>query len=139
MPRVIITGDRSWNCLKLASHIVQRLLASHGGSLVIVHGGASGVDQSFEDACKELGVQTEVHPANWTLYGKSAGPIRNQKMVALGADHVIAVHRNLDKSRGTLDCIRRAIKTGIPVYLISENPRPGMPVNVRRINDKVRL
>jgi ABC-type sugar transport system substrate-binding protein len=46
-------------------------------------------------------------------------------MVAAGATLAIAVHRDLAGSRGTKDCVRRAIAAGIPVYLIdSEDVRP---------------
>jgi hypothetical protein len=39
-------------------------------------------------------------------------------MVAAGADMCVAFHRFLSGSKGTNDCVRRAIEAGIPTYLI---------------------
>jgi hypothetical protein len=46
------------------------------------------------------------------------GSIRNAEMVAAGAGMCVAFHRFLRQSRGTKDCVRRAIEVGIPTYLI---------------------
>jgi hypothetical protein len=96
---------------------------------------------SAESACGDLGVKVEVHPARWdhldvpgaivrqnkygVRYNANAGPIRNAAMVAAGAGMCVAFHRFLRQSRGTKDCVRRAIEAGIPTYLIdSEEARP---------------
>jgi hypothetical protein len=60
-------------------------------------------------------ISTETHKADWTTHGKGAGPLRNQKMVDLGAD--IAVAYMHEGSRGTADCVARAKKAGIEVLL----------------------
>jgi hypothetical protein len=73
-------------------------------------------------------VSTEPHPADWRRHGNAAGPIRNAEMIASGVDFCVAVHRNLARSRGTLDCVRRCWEVGIPVYLVESND-----VQVRRI------
>jgi hypothetical protein len=55
-----------------------------------------GDDESFETACKGLGIKAEAHPvtdADWKRLGKRAGPLRNSAMVRAGADLCIAVHR----------------------------------------------
>jgi hypothetical protein len=116
--RILITGDRHWSCDDLAKQIVNRLLARYGPELVVVHGGAPGVDQSFHVACRELGITVEPHLADWKGLGNIAGPTRNREMVAAGADLCVALHRSLESSRGTKDCIRQAIAAGIRVYLI---------------------
>ena len=51
-------------------------------------------------------------------YIANAGPIRNQEMVDGGAAMCLAFHRVISLSKGTKDCGRRAIETGIPTYLI---------------------
>lgn len=116
--RVLITGDRNWECLGLAERVVNRLLARYGPGLVVVHGAATGVDASFAEACEALGVDHEPHPARWDELGPRAGPVRNAEMVALGAGLCVAVHKTFAFSRGTRDCARRAIAAGIPTYLI---------------------
>jgi hypothetical protein len=42
-------------------------------------------------------------------------------MVAAAAEMCIAFHRFLATSRGTKDCVRRAIEAGIPTYVIDSD------------------
>ena len=116
--RIIVTGDRFWACHQLAAGIIRRLVERYGPGIVIVHGGATGVDESFSTAAKGHGVAVEAHPADWDRLGKRAGPIRNGEMVRAGAGLCLAVHRFLMNSKGTKDCARQAIEVGIPTYLI---------------------
>jgi hypothetical protein len=116
--RIIVTGDRFWACHKLAAAIIRRLVDRYGPDIVIVHGAATGVDESFATAARGLGVAEEPHPADGDRHGKRAGPIRNQEMVDAGAALCVAVHRFLANSKGTKDCCRQAIEAGIPTYLI---------------------
>lgn len=117
MTRVLITGCRDWFPLELVDAIVVRLVARYGDDLVVVHGDCStGIDLAFRMVCNLRGVQDEPHPAAWGLYGKAAGPRRNAEMVDLGAAFCISMHRNLRASAGTGDCVRKAIKAGIPVW-----------------------
>jgi hypothetical protein len=139
--RIIVSGDRNWNAHDLAEEVVERLLIRYGRDIVIVHGAAPGIDWAFTRACQDLSVKQEAHPARWNeldapgavirqtkdgmRYNANAGPVRNVEMVAAGAGMCIAFHRHLAWSRGTKDCVRRAIEAGIPTYLIkSDEGRP---------------
>jgi hypothetical protein len=115
--RILISGDRFWSC---PEQIVNRLLARYGPDLVFVHGGAPGVDNAFSVACRKLGVALEPHLADWKGLGNIAGPARNREMVESGADLCIALHRTLETSKGTKDCVRQALEAAIPVYLIED-------------------
>jgi len=86
--------------------------------ITLVHGGAPGADYLAGEVASALGWQVEVHPAHWGLYGKAAGPLRNQRMVDLGAD--ICVAFPIATSRGTYDCMKRARSAGIPVTVYDE-------------------
>jgi hypothetical protein len=135
--RVIVTGDRNWNAPELAEQVLNRLLARSGPNLVIVHGAATGIDRSFALACGELEIEQEAHPARWeeldhpeaviryrangTSYNANAGPIRNQEMVDAGTEMCIAFHQAISASKGTKDCVRRAIAASIPTYLINSD------------------
>jgi hypothetical protein len=122
--RVLVTGDRHWDCAEIADRIVRSLRGRHGARLVIVHGAAAGVDAAFQAACERLGVTHEPHPADWSAYGRGAGPRRNQAMVRAGARFAIAVHRELAASRGTRDCVKRCRAAQIPVYLVDGHQPP---------------
>jgi hypothetical protein len=150
--RVIVTGDRNWYAPDLAEEVVGRLLVRYGPGLVIVHGGATGIDRSFAEACDDLGVEQEAYPARWEEldapgavirydkrnrpYNANAGPIRNAEMVAAGAGMCIALHRAIRSSKGTKDRARRALAAGIPTYLIaSEAAEPkGLRVGDASLN-----
>jgi hypothetical protein len=133
--RVIVTGDRAWECRELAGDVVRRLVAKYGQGLVIVHGAAGGVDAAFGAAAEAQGVAVEPHRAEWVRLGKRAGPSRNQRMVDGGADFCLAFHRFIANRRGTKDCARRAIAAGIPTYLVDgDEARP-----TRLLADDARL
>jgi hypothetical protein len=89
--------------------------------LTIIRCGAAGVDNAFDAACRELGIVSEPHLADWRGLGNIAGPQRNREMVESGADLCIALHRSIETSRGTKDCIRQALAAGIPVWLIEDD------------------
>jgi hypothetical protein len=46
----------------------------YGRHLVIIEGGAPGVDWAFSRACSEYGVKDEPHLADWNGLGNVAGP-----------------------------------------------------------------
>jgi hypothetical protein len=56
-------------------------------------------------------------------------------MVQAGADLCIALHRRLEASKGTKDCVRQALGAGIPTYLIEDED--AQPKRIR--GDDVRL
>ena len=123
--RIIITGDRNWYSTELARRVLGRLVARYGREITIVHGAAPGVDQSFANVCEAIGLAHEPHPADWDRLGRKAGPVRNAEMIETGAGLCLAFHRNLERSKGTRDCVRRAIAAGIPAWLVdSENGEP---------------
>ncbi len=123
--RILVARDRFWNCHAMAAAVIRRLVERYGPDIVIVHGDATGVDESFATAAKGLGVAVEAHPADWDRLGKRAGPIRNGEMIRAGAELCLAVHRFIFNSKGTKDCVRRAIEVGIPTYPIdSERAEP---------------
>jgi hypothetical protein len=142
--RILITGDRAWYDPDMAESVLARLISRHGAGFTIVHGGATGIDKSFAEACAELDIPQEIHPARWEeldapgallkqdrngrQYVANAGPIRNQEMVDAGADYCFAFHRELESSKGTLDCVRRAIKAGIPTYVCADETATPMRI-----------
>lgn len=110
--RVLVTGSRNWN-EKLPIHAALDEELRRHGHLVVVHGGAAGADAIAGQWARSNSVTEEVHPAQWGMYGKSAGYRRNKTMVDLGADICYAFP--LGESRGTRACMRLAQVAGIPV------------------------
>lgn len=70
-------------------------------------------DASNVDGDSVAAVLEDPYQAYWSLYGRAAGPLRNQAMVDAGADLVLAFP--LKTSVGTLDCVRAATLARVPV------------------------
>ena len=91
---------------------------------VLYHGGAKGVDTMAQTCAEALGYGgSKVFPYPEGL-GRAGGPIRNQQMVDALVELKEQGHKALvlafpcKKSRGTWDCIRKATKAGLDVYII---------------------
>lgn len=111
--KVLITGARDFPSRSLVRAELECLPLQ---GLVIVHGGAAGVDAFAAQWAKEQGVAVERHDAEWRRYGPAlAGHIRNQKMVDLGADLCLAFFRIGGTNRGTTNCATIARLKGIEV------------------------
>lgn len=86
------------------------------GRLAIIHGGARGADALADRWAVSNWVTSVAVEANWSAFGKAAGPIRNQSMIdSYMPDLVLA----FPGGRGTADMIRRAKEAGIEVREIT--------------------
>ena len=125
MKRVLVCGDRNWKDKK---RIEEELLKSckefdifSPKDIVVIEGGAKGVDSLAGEVAKELGFRLLVYPAEWEKFGKMAGPLRNIEMLEDGKpDLVLAFHADLSKSKGTAHMVKIAKKKGIEVKIIGE-------------------
>lgn len=80
----------------------------------VVSGAARGVDRLGEEWAAIHNIPVKQFPANWDLYGKRAGFLRNAEMAAY-ADALIAIWDG--KSRGTLNMITNMVEGNKPVYV----------------------
>jgi hypothetical protein len=116
--RILVTGSRTWDDFPTIAKAVREQLPDEGWEgqdFVVVHGGANGADTLADRAARFWGVAIEVHYPSWNTYGRKAGPLRNQRMVDLGASICLAFIQ--DESRGATDCLKRAEKAGILVMV----------------------
>lgn len=130
--RLLICGSREWGVLftaftpqerneRLEEQELVRLVIEQLNPDLIIEGGAKGADYEASRVAKELAITFMEFPANWSKWGKRAGMVRNQKMLEDGKpDYILAFHRDISKSKGTADMIRRAKRNGIPYLLISK-------------------
>lgn len=82
---------------------------------VVIHGDCpTGVDAIAKAWAIATGIVEIGYPAEWNLWGKKAGPIRNCAMLDanLDADYVLAFPRG---GGGTEHCVREAKKRGLNV------------------------
>lgn len=107
--RVIVTGGRDY---KDRAKVWAELDALQVTTLV-VGDCPTGADRIARDWYLETPTcrRCLTFDANWKVYGKRAGPIRNQAMVDAGADLALV----FPGGKGTADCRQRLIAAGIPV------------------------
>lgn len=109
--RVLVCGGRDFDdpgllFKTLENHHIEKL----------IEGGARGADRIARQYAYTMNIPKLTFEADWKKYGNSAGPIRNQQMIDEGKpDLVIA----FPGGRGTADMVKRAIKAGVPVEIVS--------------------
>lgn len=84
-------------------------------NVTIISGGASGADTLARLYAEKYKIPFVVHPAQWTLHGRSAGPIRNTAIVN---DCTSVLAFRAKTSIGTDDTIRKARVQRKPVTII---------------------
>jgi hypothetical protein len=120
--RVLVTGSRGWTDRPTLCAALNKVEAEAGEPIAVVHGACpTGADRMADEWAGLLGRRTERHPAQWDLYGRAAGFIRNADMVATRPDICLAFI--LDSSPGATDCADKAERVGIPTVRIEATSR----------------
>lgn len=115
--KVIICGSRDWYDIMIIRRRLMKLQDQFPDA-IIIEGGCDGADLVARRVAKSIGLDLVEFPANWTRYGKSAGPIRNIKMLDTKPQLVIAFHDDLENSKGTKHIVDEARKRRIEVEVI---------------------
>lgn len=119
--RIGVTISRDWDDYEaiyraLDDAVPEGLFAYQEGfareRVTIVHG-ASNMDWFVAGVASSFGMKLEAHHADWEVYGKAAGPLRNQKMVRSDLDLLLAFIKN--RSRDASGCARMAEQLGVEV------------------------
>lgn len=125
--RVIVCGSRDYNRITPMYPLLNGLsqpLISLGFEFVVISGAANGADSLAADwAERTIGATSLEFPAQWNVYGKRAGYIRNQQMLDEGKpDLVVAFYGLLpvDRplSKGTAMMCDIAREAGVEVWEI---------------------
>jgi hypothetical protein len=151
--RVLVCGGRDFGDLTIATHLhnghklKEQKYAEHTfihrtldallpDDCVVIQGRARGVDTAAEQwAWQRSGRTSEPFPADWDKYGKSAGYIRNAKMLSIGKPDLVVAFPG---GKGTAMMIDLARKAGVEVKEITYDPpeveeaarRPDPPVGL---------
>lgn len=121
--RVLIAGSRSWADGDAVHRVLDEYLKAAGQCgepLTVIEGCAQGADW-FAHTYKPSGllVHHAHYPADWKRYGKSAGPIRNRKMLLDGMPDVVVAFSADPITRGTADMVKVAEQYNVPVVRIA--------------------
>lgn len=114
--RLIIAGSRTFNDIDRLMLHADNYVAEHwNGDVTVVSGTAQGADRLGERWAEMRGYDIERYPAQWDVYGKSAGYKRNEYMASI-ATNLLAFWDG--KSRGTKHMIDIAKRKGLAVKII---------------------
>ena len=116
---VVVSGSRVWEPMAQIGHELNLVHQEHDKVLVI-SGGAKGVDSACRVVCQQRGYFFAEIPAAWVAFGKKAGPIRNGWEILFEPDLVLCFHPNLNNSIGTKDMHKKATKKGFTIKVISK-------------------
>lgn len=117
---ILITGSRDWTDKEMIKYA---LLPYANKKVLLIHGDCRGADKLSGEVAQELEFHISASPANWSLHGRAAGPIRNREMVNQAKKFkqsgiptiVLAFHDSLHLSKGTKNCVTLAEKAGLEI------------------------
>lgn len=112
MVKVLVCGSRHFENYQLLKETLDAYNITE-----IIHGAARGADTLAGRYGNETEKVVTVFPADWNTYGRSAGPIRNGRMLREGKPEMVIAFRAKD-SRGTQNMIDQAKKAGVEVYVV---------------------
>ncbi len=114
--KVLVCGDRDYDSPKWLWAQMDKLHADYGFD-TLIHGCARGADTMAGEWAEEIEIGVQKFPAQWSKFGRAAGPIRNRQMLDEKPSLVVAFHDNLKESKGTKDCVEEARRRGIKVVV----------------------
>lgn len=112
--RVLVCGGRDYPEDAVWHYLEYCAPAELGERItVLIHGDAEGADRAAAHwGARDLEVKVVAFPANWRKYGKRAGPLRNQRMLAEGKPDAVIAFRG---GKGTANMVALAMASGVRV------------------------
>jgi len=111
--RILVCGSRH---LK-RQHVrwMHDRLAIYEGPVTLIEGGAKGADRIARRLARWVFKwEVKTYEADWEIYHRRAGPIRNGKMLRMGKPLlVVAFHVDPSLGNGTLDMVTKARMAGV--------------------------
>jgi hypothetical protein len=132
--KILVCGGRNYavdvNEYKYAYHELDKIVCKLSDNynpndnwlptdITIIHGGANGADRLASDYATVNYCQEECYPADWNRYGKSAGYIRNRKMLEDGKPDLVVAFPG---GKGTEMMVGLATKAKVMVIRIDPPP-----------------
>lgn len=108
--RVLVCGGRDYDDTFKVWSVLDELKKDND-IIEIIEGGAFGADRLAGNWAYSRQQPVHEYPANWEVYGKPAGMIRNRAMLALNPDLVIA----FPGGKGTANMVKIAREANIEV------------------------
>ena len=120
--RVLVCGGRDYSNVEQLYKVLDRVdgswesADSTGPISTIISGHARGADQLAEKYANEKNIPLEIYPAQWDVYGKSAGVIRNQEMLDEGLPDLVVAFPG---GKGTAHMVKIAQKANVMMLQVT--------------------
>ena len=113
--RVLVYGGRDFTNQKLGFKALDQLHAEFGFT-VVIDGVARGADTIGYNWAQLRNLPSDRYPANWSKYGRSAGPIRNKQMLDEGKPDIGVAFPG---GAGTSNMTKQLLEAGVLVKFIT--------------------
>lgn len=111
--KILVCGSRSWQS---SDRVWEVLSTTVPAPTEIISGGARGPDSFADEWAAWKGISRTVLRPDWQRHGRAAGMRRNEAMLALKPDKVLAFWDG--RSRGTKHMIEISRQAGVPVEVV---------------------
>lgn len=111
--KVLVCGSRHFSDQELLGTVLDKISITE-----IIEGEAKGADTCARIYGQRKGLPIKAFPADWTIHGRKAGPIRNYQMLKEGKPDMVVAFL-APNSRGTKHMIEISQKANIPVEIIN--------------------
>ena len=122
--KLIVAGMRTFSDYNTVKLEIDRFIDKKNidkSKLEIVSGNCNGADRLGERYGRENNIPIRTFPAQWSKYGKSAGPMRNKAMAEYAKDDGYLIVFWDGKSRGTQSMLYEASNAGLPYKIVFVN------------------
>lgn len=113
---VLVCGGRDFNDALTLGSWLGGIHKQHGITLLI-EGGAEGADFMAREFAEWQGIPVKTYPADWEKHGRSAGPIRNRRMLVEGKPDLVVA---FEGGKGTANMVDQAQKAGVRVLIATK-------------------
>lgn len=115
--RILVCGSRDWTDAFAINCVLNGYL-SDGDAFTVISGMANGADSIAAEWARLNEQELLEFPAQWEMYGKSAGPVRNRAMLNNGKPDFVWAFKTHAESRGTNHMVNIARRAGVRTYVV---------------------
>ena len=114
--RVLVCGGRDYMDHQNVAQVL-RTIHAETPIVELIHGSARGADTFAGNWAIEMSIKVSAYPADWKTHGRSAGPMRNKRMLEDGHPDLVVAFPG---GRGTADMVKRAVMVGIGIIKVTK-------------------
>lgn len=113
--RVAVIGSRTINDYNLIKEWLDFFLQNIQEDIIIVSGGAKGVDSISEKYAVEKGYKTQIYKPEYDKYPPKVAPLKRNTTIMQNSDIVVAFTTG---SNGTAHALKEAEKLNLPIRVV---------------------